>query len=315
MSVGARPLVPSRLSPGGVAHGVRRTPTTQLGAYIALTKPRIIELLLITTLPAMVLAEEGWPAFGLIVATIVGGALAAGGANAVNMVIDRDIDRLMPRTQGRPLVTGLIQPRPAMVFAVTLEVVAFAVLAVFANVLSAVLAISGTLFYVFVYTLWLKRTSSRNIVIGGAAGAVPALVGWAAVTGSLAWPAVLLFLVIFFWTPPHFWALAIRYADDYRAANVPMLPAVVPVEVAVRKMTMYTVLMVVTTLVLAPVADLGAIYLATAIVCGVLFLWGTIDLGRSPTPQRSMRLFAFSISYVTLVFGALTVDVLVRHGL
>ena len=315
MSVGARPLVPSRLSPGGVAHGVRRAPTTQLGAYIALTKPRIIELLLITTLPAMVLADEGWPRFGLIVATIVGGTLAAGGANAINMVIDRDIDRLMPRTQGRPLVTGLVQPRPAMVFAVILEVVAFAVLAVFANVLSAALAISGTLFYIFVYTLWLKRTSSRNIVVGGAAGAVPALVGWAAVTGSLAWPAVLLFLVIFFWTPPHFWALAIRYADDYRAANVPMLPAVAPVEVAVHKMTVYTVLMVATTMVLAPVADLGPIYLVTAIVCGVLFLWGTIDLGHSPTPQRSMRLFAFSISYVTLVFGALTVDVLVRHGL
>ena len=315
MSVGARPLVPSRLSPGGVVHGTRRTPTTRIGAYVALTKPRIIELLLVTTLPAMVLAEEGWPPFGLIVATIVGGALAAGGANAINMVIDRDIDRLMPRTQGRPLVTGLLQPREAMVFAVTLEIVAFAVLAVFTNVLAAVLAISGTLFYVFVYTLWLKRTSSRNIVIGGAAGAVPALVGWAAVTDSLAWPAVILFLVIFFWTPPHFWALAIRYADDYRAANVPMLPAVVPVEVAVRKMTVYTVLMVATTLVLAPVADLGVIYLATAIVCGVLFLWGTVDLGRAPTPQRSMRLFAFSISYVTLVFGALTVDVLVRHGL
>jgi protoheme IX farnesyltransferase len=166
-----------------------------------------------------------------------------------------------------------------------------------------------------VYTLWLKRTSTRNIVVGGAAGAVPALVGWAAVTNSLAWPPVVLFLVIFFWTPPHFWALAIRYADDYRAADVPMLPAVVPVEVAVRKMVSYTVAMVATSLVLAPVAGLGPIYVVAAAICGALFLWGSIDLGKAPTPQRSMRLFAFSISYVTLLFGALTVDVLVRHGL
>ena len=307
--------MPSRLSPGGVVHGVRRTPTTLVGAYIALTKPRIIELLLITTLPAMVMAEQGWPPLTLVAATIGGGALAAGGANAINMVVDRDIDRLMPRTQGRPLVTGVMSPRSALTFAIVLEVMAFMVLTGFVNLLSAVLAVSGTLFYVFVYTLWLKRTSTRNIVVGGAAGAVPALVGWAAVTNSLSWPPVVLFLVIFFWTPPHFWALAIRYADDYRAANVPMLPAVVPVEVAVHKMTVYTVLMVATTMVLAPVADLGPIYLVTAIVCGVLFLWGTIDLGHSPTPQRSMRLFAFSISYVTLLFGALTVDVLVRHGL
>ena len=152
-------------------------------------------------------------------------------------------------------------------------------------------------------------------MVGGAAGAVPALVGWAAVTNSLAWPPVVLFLVIFFWTPPHFWALAIRYADDYRAADVPMLPAVVPVEVAVRKMISYTVAMVATSLVLAPVAGLGPIYVAAAAICGALFLWGSIDLGKAPTPQRSMRLFAFSISYVTLLFGALTVDVLVRHGL
>lgn len=307
--------MPSRLSPGGVAHGLRRTPTTLVGAYVALTKPRIIELLLVTTLPAMVLAEEGWPPLALIVATIGGGALAAGGANAINMVVDRDIDRLMPRTQGRPLVTGAMTPGSALTFAIVLEVAAFVVLAGFVNLLSAVLAVSGTLFYVFVYTLWLKRTSTRNIVIGGAAGAVPALVGWAAVTNSLAWPPVVLFLVIFFWTPPHFWALAIRYADDYRAANVPMLPAVVPVDVAVRKMVAYTALMVATSLVLAPVAGLGLIYVVAAAVCGALFLWRSIDLGKAPTAQRSMRLFAFSISYVTLLFGALTVDVLVRNGL
>ena len=314
MSVGARPLVPSRLTPGGVVHGVRRNPRTVVGAYVALTKPRIIELLLITTLPAMVMAEQGWPSTALVVATIGGGALAAGGANAFNMVIDRDIDRLMPRTQRRPLVTGAVTPRAALVFAVVLEVAAFAVLAAWANLLAAALALSGTLFYVFVYTLWLKRTSTRNIVIGGAAGAVPALVGWAAVTGSLAWPPVLRVRVIFWWTPPHFWALAIRYADDYRAANVPMLPAVVPPEEAARKMIGYTVAMVATSLLLVPVGDLGLIYLVVAVVCGALFLAGSVDLVRDPTPQRSMRLFAFSISYVTLVFGALTLDVLVRHG-
>ena len=207
---------------------------------MALTKPRIVELLLITTLPTMVLAEDGIPSLRLVVATLVGGALAAGGANAANMVIDRDIDRLMPRTQGRPLVTGLVSPREAVVFATALEVAAFALLWWQVNLLSAVLALAAMAFYVVVYTIWLKRTSTQNIVIGGAAGAVPVLIGWTAVTGSLAWPAVVLFVVIFLWTPPHFWALAIRYADDYRAAGVPMLPAVVPAEQVGRRMLTYT---------------------------------------------------------------------------
>jgi protoheme IX farnesyltransferase len=314
MAVGARPFVPSRLAPGGVAHGTRRTPTTVVGGYIALTKPRIIELLLVTTIPTMVLAEDGWPSWGLIVVTLIGGTLAAGGANAINMYVDRDIDALMERTRGRPLVTGLIPPRNALVFAIALEVVAFGVLWWGANLLSAVLALSAALFYVFVYTLWLKRTSQQNIVIGGAAGAVPVLVGWAAVQDSLDWPALVLFLAIFFWTPPHFWALAIRHADEYRAASVPMLPSVVPLSVAVRKMVVYTVLLVVTTLVLVPVAELGWIYAATAVVLGAMFLWGTIRLARRPTAQASMRLFAFSITYVTLLFAALTIDVLVGGG-
>jgi len=301
MDVGARPLVPSRLAPGGVAHGGRRTPTTRLGGFIALTKPRIIELLLITTVPTMVMAEKGWPSTWLVLVTLVGGTLAAGGANAVNMVVDRDIDRLMPRTQGRPLVTGLVSPREAMVFAITLEVLAFAVLWVWANLLAAVLALAAMLFYVFVYTLWLKRTSTQNIVIGGAAGAVPVLVGWSAVTGGVGWAPIVLFVVMFLWTPPHFWALAIRYADDYRAAGVPMLPAVATPEVTVRKMVSYTAVMVVGTLVLWP-------------VLGALFLWGTIDLGRDPSEQRSMRVFAYSITYVTLLFLAITVDTFVRHG-
>ena len=204
-----------------------RSPSRRrLGAYVALTKPRIIELLLVTTVPTMVVAQRGLPPLGLILATLVGGALAAGGANALNMYVDRDIDQLMDRTKGRPLVTGEVTPRQALVFAVALEVVAAVELAVLVNPLSAGLAVSATLFYVFVYTIWLKRTSTQNIVIGGAAGAVPVLVGWAAVTGRLDWAPVVLFGVIFAWTPPHFWALAIRYREDYAAADVPMLPAV-----------------------------------------------------------------------------------------
>ena len=314
MPVGARPLVPSRLAPGGVVHGSLRRPTTKLTGYIALAKLRVVELLLVTTVPTMVLAEQGWPDTWLIVVTLLGGTLAAGGANAINMVVDRDIDALMSRTQGRPLVTGLITPRAAMVFAIVLEVVAFAVLWWGANLLSACLTLSATLFYVFVYTIWLKRTSRQNIVIGGAAGAVPVLVGWAAVENNVSWSAVVLFVMMFLWTPPHFWALAIRHADEYRAAGVPMLPTVVPLEQAVRQMVIYTALLVLSTLVLVPVAGMGWIYGVSATVLGVLFLWATVDLGRNPTPHRSMRVFAFSITYVTLLFVGLTIDVFVRYG-
>jgi len=314
MSV-SRPLVPSRLSPGGVAGGhggTLRAPRSKVGAYVSLTKPRIIELLLITTIPTMVLAQGGLPGWRLVLATLVGGTLSAGGANATNMYIDRDIDRLMPRTQGRPLVTGVISPRAALTFALVLETIAFVLLWLTVNLLSAALALSAMLFYVFVYTIWLKRTSTRNIVIGGAAGAVPVLVGWTAVTGRLGWTPVVLFMAMFFWTPPHFWALAIRYADDYRAANVPMLPAVASIAVTSRRMLGYTAALVVTTLVLWPVAHLGVVYGAAAIVLGTLFLWGCIDLGTHPTAARAMRLFAFSITYVTLLFGAITLDVLIR---
>ena len=197
----------------------RRPGRSVAAAYLALTKPRIIELLLVTTVPTMVVAARGLPDGWLVLATLVGGSLAAGGANAINMVVDRDIDRVMARTRGRPLVTGEITPTAALVFAVVLEVVAFGVLALAVNLLSAVLALSAMLFYVFVYTMWLKRTSSQNIVIGGAAGAVPTLVGWAAVTGHLALAPLVLFAIIFVWTPPHFWSLALRYRDDYAAAQ------------------------------------------------------------------------------------------------
>jgi protoheme IX farnesyltransferase len=314
MAVGSRPLVPSRLAPGGVAHGSRRAPTSVVGAYVALTKPRIIELLLITTVPTMVLAEQGWPATWLVIITLIGGTLAAGGANAVNMYIDRDIDALMERTQNRPLVTGVIPARNALVFAVALLIVAFAVLWAGANLLSAVLALAAAAFYIGVYTIWLKRTSKQNIVIGGVAGAVPVLVGWAAVQDSLSWTPIVLFVAMFLWTPPHFWALAVKYADEYRAAGVPMLPAVAPIEHVIRQMIWYTVALVITTLVLIPVADLGWIYGVTAVVLGVMFIGGTFGLSKHPTPAASMRLFGFSITYVTVLFGAMTLDVLVQFG-
>ncbi len=314
MAVGSRPLVPSRLAPGGVAHGSRRTPTSVVGAYIALTKPRIIELLLITTVPTMILAERGWPPTSLVLITLLGGTLSAGSANAFNMYVDRDIDALMVRTQGRPLVTGVIEPRNALVFATVLQALAFGVLWAGANLLSAVLAFAAAAFYVGVYTLWLKRTSRQNIVIGGAAGAVPVLVGWAAVQNNITWTPIVLFVAMFLWTPPHFWALAVRYADDYRAADVPMLPSVVPMAEAVKQMIWYTVALVITTLVLIPVADLGWIYSVTAVVLGVIFIAGTVALARNPTPQASMRLFGYSITYVTVLFAAMSVDVLVEYG-
>ncbi|WP_395153277.1 heme o synthase [Ilumatobacter sp.] len=314
MSVGSRPLVPSRLAPGGVAHGNRRAPTTVLGAYIALTKPRIIELLLITTVPTMILAERGWPSTWLVVVTLIGGTLSAGSANAVNMYVDRDIDALMERTQARPLVTGVIEPRNALIFALSLQVFAFGVLWAGANLLSALLAFAAAAFYIGVYTIWLKRTSRQNIVIGGAAGAVPVLVGWSAVQNNVTWTPVVLFIVMFLWTPPHFWALAVKYADDYRAADVPMLPSVVPMAEAVRQMIWYTAALCISTLVLIPVADLGWIYGIAAVVLGAVFLGGTIALGKYPSESASMRLFGFSITYVTLLFGAMSLDVFVQHG-
>ena len=205
-----------------------RRVTGRVAGFVALTKPRIIELLLVTTVPAMIVAARGWPRWSLILTTLVGGTLAAGGANAINMFVDRDIDAVMHRTRGRPLVTGAVSPVAALVFALCLEVAAFAELWVTVNPLSAVLAIGAMLFYVFVYTLWLKRTSTQNVVIGGAAGAVPVLVGWAAVRDSVGWAPIVLFVLMFVWTPPHFWALAIKYRDDYRSVHVPMLPALPP---------------------------------------------------------------------------------------
>ena len=311
MPINVRPFVPSRLTRRR-GHESGRIPTTVVAGYIALTKPRIIELLLITTIPTMVVANNGWPSLWLMVVTMVGGTLAAGGANAINMYIDRDIDALMERTKNRPLVTGLISPRNGLIFAISLEIVAFLVLWAGTNLLSGILALSATLFYVFVYSLWLKRTSKQNIVIGGAAGAVPVLVGWAAVTNSLSWTPWLLFLVIFLWTPPHFWALAIKHNDDYTAVGVPMLPSVVSHEKVIAAMVRYTIALLISSLIIVPVSNMGWVYGISALVLGVAFLWGTIALGKSDSPSASMRLFSFSISYISLLFIALTVDVFVR---
>ncbi len=311
MALGVRPLVPSRLTTKLFSHGDKPVAQrSKVGSYIALTKPRIVELLLVITIPTMVLAQRGWPSIWLMVWTFVGGWLAAAGANAINMYIDRDIDKLMERTKNRPLATGAIRPRNALVFAITLEIVAFVILFAGANLLAACLAMSATAFYVFVYSLWLKRSSKQNIVIGGAAGAVPVLVGWAAVTNSLGWAPVVLFVIIFLWTPPHFWALAIRHTEDYRAAGVPMLPVVASMKETIRSMIAYSVVLTVSTLVLVPVANLGLIYGITALVFGVAFVIGTIALGSNPTEARSMRLFSFSITYVSAIFLALTLDVL-----
>jgi heme o synthase len=296
-----------------VIPSTRATWGSRLGAYVALTKPRIIELLLVTTLPTMIVAKRGLPSAPLVAATLVGGALAAGGANAINMFVDRDIDKLMHRTERRPLVTGVINPRNALIFALSLEAIAFVELWTFVNLLSAILAISATLFYVFVYTLWLKRTSSQNIVIGGAAGAVPVLVGWAAVTDGLSWAPVVMFAVIFVWTPPHFWALAFKYKDDYAAANVPMLPVVATFRRTSIEIFVYTVLLVGVSLLLAAVAHLGAVYAVAASLLGAVFVFMSLRLWHLKTPKAAIRLFSYSITYLTLLFVFMAVGVFAQR--
>ncbi len=289
-----------------------------LKGYLALTKPRIIELLLVTTVPTMIVAANGFPRLWLIVATLIGGTLAAGGANAFNMVIDRDIDAVMERTKRRPLVRGVMSARSATLFAFGLEILAFGVLAIWVNELSAWLALSATAFYVVIYTIWLKRRSKQNIVIGGAAGAVPVLVGWAAVTNSLGWTPVLLFLVIFIWTPPHFWALAVRYRDDYQAAHVPMMPVVASLRRTTLEILIYSVVLWALTLLIGPSAHLGWVYAVSATVLGAMLTFSALRLYLHSGTDRAdvaeaMRLFHFSITYLSALFILMAVDVLVRH--
>jgi protoheme IX farnesyltransferase len=285
---------------------------SRLRAYFLLTKPRVIELLLVTTVPAMVLADDGLPALWLIAAVLVGGSMAAGGANTINCWIERDRDSLMRRTHGRPLPAGDIKPTGALIFGLVLEALAFGLLWATSNLLAASLAISATLFYVFVYTLWLKPRSTQNIVIGGAAGAVPVLVGWAAVTGSLAAPAWLMFAIIFFWTPPHFWALSIRYRDDYSAAGIPMLPVVKGIPAAANQIVVYSFIVTAVSLALLPLSSLSWGYFGAALVLGTMFIVQAIRLHGDPTPQRAIKLFAFSNLYLALLFAAIAVDTIVR---
>jgi protoheme IX farnesyltransferase len=283
-----------------------------LRAYLLLTKPRVIELLLVTTVPAMVLAAGELPSIPLILAVLLGGALAAGGANTINCWIERDRDQVMRRTHSRPLPAGVIAPRDALVFGLVLEAAAFAWLWATVNLLSAALAVSAMLFYIFVYTIWLKPRSPQNIVIGGAAGAVPVLVGWAAVTGELAAPAWVLFAIVFCWTPPHFWALALRYEDDYRAAGIPMLPVVRGTRAAARQILVYAVVVVATTFLLLPFGDVGVLYIAAAAVLGALFIARAAQLERDVTPARAIQFFTFSNTYLALLFAAIAVDTLIR---
>jgi protoheme IX farnesyltransferase len=279
-------------------------------AYVRLTKPRVVELLLVTAVPPMVLAEGGWPSLGLVGAVVAGGALAAGGANTINCWIERDRDQLMRRTHGRPLPQGEIVPAHALTFGIVLNVVAFALLALAANLLAAALTLAATLFYVFVYTIWLKPRSVQNIVIGGAAGAVPALVGWAAVRGSLSWAAWLLFAIVFFWTPAHFWALAIKYRDDYAAAGIPMLPVVRGIDVTVRQIAAYSMYTVALTFALTLTGEVGRWYALAAAVLGAWFVGEALALRREPSPRRAIRFFTGSNVYLMLVFVAVAVDAL-----
>ncbi len=297
----------------GRASGETFDVSNKIRAYIALTKPRIIELLLVTTLPAMFLAKDGVPSIALMAGTLLGGTMSAGGANAANMVVDRDIDKLMERTKGRPLAMGVISPVGAAIFAALLEVAAFICLWMVANLLAAELALAGALFYLIVYTLWLKRSSSQNIVIGGAAGAVPVLVGWAAVTNNLSWAAAVMFAIVFFWTPPHFWALALRYRDDYKAVSVPMLPVVSTYNTTVLQMLIYTIVLWVCSLLLIPVGGMGLIYIVVSVVVGAVFVWQAWGLYRRAKWTSPMKVFHWSITYLTILFVAIAVDVVIRH--
>ncbi len=291
-------------------------------AYVALTKPRIIELLLVTTVPAMVLATRwvpgvDWGEWGWLVAwTMIGGTLAAGSANAINCYLDRDIDLLMARTRRRPLPAHEVEPERAVVFGVILGIISFALMAWTVNLLAAFLTLLAIAFYVVVYTMLLKRSTPQNIVIGGAAGALPPVIGWAAVTGDIGIPALILFALVFYWTPPHFWALSLRIRKDYAAAGVPMLPVVRGIPETTRQIALYTVLMVAISLVLWPVARMGLIYFGAAVGLGIVFIWQAVGLWRRGASEEAstagaIKLYKYSISYLSLLFLAIAVDALV----
>ncbi len=283
----------------------------KLRAYFALTKPRVIELLLIATVPTMILAAGGIPPVTLMLATLIGGALSAGSANAFNCYIDADIDKIMGRTKNRPLVTGELTKAEALWFAWGIGALSVVWLWVTVNLLSALLSLAAILFYVFVYTLGLKRRTPQNIVWGGAAGAMPALIGWAAVTNEVSLTAWILFLIIFLWTPPHYWPLSMRYLDDYREAGVPMLPVVAKNEVVGRQIILYAWAYLAATLLLIPIAGMGITYTAVAVIAGAWFTWESHRLyaeAKVGIPKNPMRLFHGSISHLTLLFLAIAID-------
>lgn len=303
-----------------------RTKTDTLRAYVALTKPRIIELLLVTTVPAMVLATRDlpgasggidWSDWGVLVFwTMLGGTLAAGSANAINCYLDRDIDLLMTRTRRRPLPAHQVEPERAVVFGIALGIISFAVMVWFVNLTAAFLTLLAIAFYVVIYTMLLKRTTPQNIVIGGAAGALPPVIGWAAVTGNVGLPAIMLFLIVFYWTPPHFWALSLRIRKDYAAAGIPMLPVVKGIPETTRQIGLYAILMVAISLALFTVGRMGLIYLMAAVGLGAIFLWQAYGLWRRGSSEEAstagaIRLYKYSISYLSLLFLAVAVDALV----
>ena len=283
----------------------------RVGAYVALTKPRIIELLLVTTVPAMVLAAGGLPRLDLVLWTLVGGSLAAGAANAINCYLDRDIDELMSRTRRRPLPAHQVNPEDALVFGLLLGVVAFGVMAFLVNLVAAFLTLLAMAFYVVVYTLLLKRTTPQNIVLGGAAGALPPVIGWSAVTGDIGLPSLVLFAIVFYWTPPHFWALSLRLRHDYAAARVPMLPVTHGVPETTRQIALYSMLMVCLTLVFFAVARMGLLFFGGALVLGGLFLLQAFAMWREGTDARAVRLYRYSITYLTALFALIILDVFV----
>ena len=282
--------------------------------YLALTKPKIISLLLVTAAGGMFLAEQGLPSVTMLAWVWIGGALASGGANAINQHLDRDIDREMRRTRSRPVAGLRVAPRYALAFGVGLNAAAFAVLATLVNPLAAILTLSASLFYVFVYTLWLKRTTPNNIVIGGAAGAVPPMVGWVAVTGSLDLPAVYLFAIIFFWTPPHFWALSLLIQGDYEQAGVPMLPVVSSRRQTTLHIFLYSIALTGLTLMFALLPEVGLIYLASAAVLGAPFIWLAWRLWREDSRGRAKATYLYSLAYLALLFVAVMVDSVVTSS-
>jgi protoheme IX farnesyltransferase len=283
-----------------------------LNDYLTLTKPPIVVLLLVTAAGGMFLAAQGLPSLLLIGLVWLGGALAAGGANAINHYLDRDIDERMSRTRQRPVAGHRISPTKALIFGVALNVIAFAVLVTWINLLAALLTLSATLFYVFVYTRWLKRTTPQNIVIGGAAGAIPPLVGWAAVTGGLDLPAVYLFAIVFFWTPPHFWALSLLIKDDYAEAGIPMLPVVTTVEHTTQQIFYYTLALVGLTVMFALTQAVGLVYLVSVLVLGAVFIWMAWQLKRNYTRSIAKTVYLYSLLYLAVLFVGVMVDSIIQ---